>query len=579
MKKKLIYLLVGIIVLVIVNSCFAETNKIQSNRVVVTFSPLVVNNINHTDKLFDLLSNRLKNNPEISKKLESCGALWSISNNLCGLQICISSSKDISELYTIIELLMTSSLKESEKILTGNKTDIKSIDRLYQFFIDSDSNFFSSQPVTIRFFDYTGKEIENYYASRFVTEKESNNSDLADFQSSQSQNGNPLPDEETAATNIQNNLEVVNRNDFIKDYQNIYNSSYKTNQKSPEIQSVSKPILARILGWDKLNPENFISASLIKNKFISENFNNNSFSIELINSGKGLVLVVYCEVENNENIYNKYLTMNRKIDLSFKEIGTKEWNAWSSKLIEVLKNDNRNLNKKAMFESWIKHWSGTGFDNISSNIKFVKPNIRKDIEIFSSLSEHTFALSANKFPAIYANCDESLPEGANIAVCIKGHSQILESIENNITSTLQISVPITIDNKNPECIILSFYCPEKRIPAYLSRIKASISEHLYSKFSVFDLKKSIKIGIAGLSSIPAYRLNGLLTLGWPTKSARYEASKAKDSDLYKLVTNDSSFDNNLKLRWNNMISSPQDKANILSILACDNLIIDSWERN
>ena len=40
----------------------------------------------------------------------------------------------------------------------------------------------------------------------------------------------------------------------------------------------------------------------------------------------------------------------------------------------------------------------------------------------------------------------------------------------------------------------------------------------------------------------------------------------------------SSFDNNLKLRWNNMISSPQDKANILSILACDNMTIDSWER-
>ena len=567
MKKKLLCLIVCMFVLVIVGNCFAQTSKTQSNRVIVTFSPLVVNNINRTSELFDLFSNCLKNNSELSKKLESCGALWSVSNNLCGLQICISSSKDIGELYNIVELLLTSSLKDSEKILTKNKADIKAIDRLYQFFIDSDSISFTSRPVSIRFFDYTGKEIENYYSNCFVTETEDNETEHNDVFSLDE---NELP--------IKDNSISVNKNDFIKDYQNIYNLSYKTNQKSPKIQSVSKPILVRLLGWDKLTPENFISASLIKNKFISENFNNNTYSMELINSGKGLLLAVYCEVEKNENIYNKYLVMSRKIDLSFKEIGSKEWKAWSSKLLEVLKNDNRNLNKKAMFESWIKHWSGTGFDNVSSDIKFVKPNSRRDIEIFSSLSEHTFALSANSFPAIYANCDESLPEGANIAVCIKGHSQILESIEDNISSTLQISVPITIDKKDPECIIFSFYCSEKRIPAYLSRIKASISEHLYSKFSVFDLKKSIKIGIAGLSSIPAYRLNGLISLGWPTKSARYEASKAKDSDLYKLVTNDSSFDNNLKLRWNNMISSPQDKANILSILACDNLIIDSWER-
>ncbi len=560
MKKKLLYLLVSILVFLVAGSSFAQTNKTQSNRVVVTFSPLVVNNINCTNKLYDLFSDCFKNNSELTKKLEASGALWSISNNLCGLQISIGSSEELSELNKVVELILTSSLKKTEKILTETKTDIKSIDRLFQFFIDSDSLSFSSNPVTIRFYDCSGKEIENYYADQFVDKNKIIDSSF----------------DEIASDEV---IIKEDKNDYIKDYIDIYNRSYNTNQKLPKIQPVSKPILAKLICWDRLTPESFISASLIKNKFIAENFNNSNFCIELINSGKGLLLVVYCEVDTNENIYNKYLTMNKKIDSSFSNIGSKEWNAWSSKLFEVLKNDNRNLNKKAMFESWIKHWSGIGFENISSNIKFINPSIRKDIEIFSSLKEHTFALSANSFPGIYANHDETVTDGANIAVCIKGHSKILESIEDHITSTLQINVPITIDMKNSECIIFSFYCPEKKIPSYLSRIKASISDHLYSKFSVFDLKKSIKIGIAGLSSIPAYRLNGLLTLGWPTKTARYEASLAKDTDLYKLVKSNSSNDNNLKLRWNNVISSPQDKANILSILACDNLMIDSWERN
>ena len=71
----------------------------------------------------------------------------------------------------------------------------------------------------------------------------------------------------------------------------------------------------------------------------------------------------------------------------------------------------------------------------------------------------------------------------------------------------------------------------------------------------------------------------MLTLGWPTKTARYESRPALNADLYAFVkSSNSANDKNFKLRWDNLASSPQDKANILALLACYNLTIDSWER-
>ena len=545
--------------------CFAITNKIQTNRVVVTFSPFVVNNINSTSKLFDIFSKTVKKHPTLSKKLEASGALWSVSQNLCGVQISISSSSNIEDLFQIIDLFLTESSKNVENLLKEANTNIKPVDRLYQFFIDYNASAFDSNPVSIIFFDSEGNEIKDYY-NNYLREKDSNliSNNLINN------------DNEIASFSP---LLTTNKNDVIEKYCNIYKNAYKTNQKTPIVQTVSKPILASFIGWNQLTPETFISASLIKNKFLTEDINTNNFSIELLNTGKGLVLAVYSEIEANDKIYNQYQNMCKKIDSAISDINSKEWAMWASKLLDVLKNDKRDYNKKAMFEAWYKHWAGLGFDNIPTKLDLKKPDYTKEIEIFNSLSEHNFNLSSDVYPAIYACNDKNFTDGANVSVCLNGHEKILNSIEDHISKTLQINIPITINQKHPDNIVVSFYCPEDKIPAYLSRIKASIANHLYSKFNITDLKKSVRIGIAGISSIPAYRLNGLLSLGWPTKTARYESKTANNSDLYKFVNNANNYDEkNFKLRWENITSSPQDKANILSMLACYNLIIDSWER-
>lgn len=563
--KKILNLLVAFIIVIATIPCFATTNKTQTNRVVVTFSPLVVNNLNCTSELFEVFSNTVKKDSNLSEKLEASGALWSISQNLSGIQISISSPQSLEELYQLTESFLTTALKNSENIVKSTKTNIKPADRLYQFFTDSDSISSTFKPVSIRFFNSSGSEQNDYYVNHLVIEEITPNSNITNDETQESE------------ASLQPIKKL--RHDFIEDYCNIYKNTQNTNKQAPKIQNVAKPILANFLCWNSLTPETFISASLIKNRFIYDDVSNQKFSIELFNTTNGLVLAVYCDIDKNEDIYNKYLEMCKSIDSAISSISSKEWSTWASKLLDVMKNDKRDYSKKAMFDAWCKHWNGTGFENIPTKLDFKKPDYTKEVQIFSSISDHNFNLSADTFPAIYACNDESFKEDSIIAVCIKGHDQILSSIENHISNTLQINVPITINQKPSDSLVISFYCPEEKVPAYLSRIKASIANHLYSKFNITDLKKSIRIGIAGISSIPAYRLKGLLTLGWPTKSARYESRVASNSDLYSFVkSSNSSDDKNFKLRWENMASSPQDKAKILAMLACHNLTINSWER-
>lgn len=556
MKKRLLVLFAAMFIFLGFTQTLSASSNSQLNRVVVTFSPLVVKNLNCTSRLFNLFENLSKNKTELSDTIEETGALWSVSENYCGIQVCISSSKSPDELFNIINYLLERSYNASENLFNGKfNLEIKPIDRLYQFFIKADSNAFKSQPVTIRFFDYSGKELEDYYSKHFMTK----------------------PSEEAVgegeAELTENDNEAKN---FIKKYCKLYEKCFSTNSERPNVQAVSKPILAKMIFWNNLTPDSFVSASLIKNKLIFDGETNQKNSgIELINTGKGLVLVVLSEVEKN-SLYSQHLLMNKRIEAAVSGIGPKEWEAWNSKLLEVMRNDRRDFNKKAMFDAWSKHWGGKGFESIPQKSDFKKPDFIGETEIFSSQAEHDFYLSADSFPAIYACNEEEFKDGANVAVCLEGHSSMIDGIEKHVGSSLQIRVPITINRKRADRITLSFYSPEAKIPAHLSRIKSSVSDFLYSKFNVTDLKKSIKIGIAGISSIPAYQLHGLLNLGWPTNKARYEARLAKLSDLYDFVKNDSSNEKILKLRWENLASSPQDKAYILSVLACNNLTIDSW---
>ena len=114
MKKTALMLLVMFLLAVSSIRCAAD-NAVRLNRAVVTFSPLVVNNINCTDQLFDVFSKLVKTKSSLSEDLEASGALWSISQNLCGLQICISSSKSPVELCEIIDLFLSYAIKDIEK--------------------------------------------------------------------------------------------------------------------------------------------------------------------------------------------------------------------------------------------------------------------------------------------------------------------------------------------------------------------------------------------------------------------------------------------------------------------------------
>ena len=387
MKKTALTLMVVLLIAVCSIRCMAD-NAVKLNRVVVTFSPLVVNNVNCTDQLFDVFSQLTKIPSSLSEDLEASGALWSISQNLCGMQICVSSSKSPKELCEIVGLFLSHALRDTEKILTSTKSDIKPVDRLYQFLIDSEGSAYKTKPVSITFYDYSGKEIEDCY-SKYLNAEDAANAADAEVAS------------DTEAS-VVNEDKKITKNDIINDYCELYNRSRETNMELlPKVQAVAKPILAKLIFWNKLTPDTFISASLIKNKLIFDGENSPNSAIELFNSGKGLVLVVLSEVDKN-SLYAQHLLMSKRIDAAVSGIGPKEWEAWNGKLLEVMRNDRRDYNKKAMFDEWNKHWGGIGFNSIPNKSDFKKPDCIKEAEIFSTQSEHNFYLTPDTYPAIYA---------------------------------------------------------------------------------------------------------------------------------------------------------------------------------
>lgn len=559
MKKTALCLMLFLVALGLM-PCFAADRNIRVNRVVVTFSPLIVNNLNCTQKLFNIFAELTSKQSALAKSLEASGALWSISQNLSGIQLSInSSSNKPEELEDIVENLLKAGLPKAEKIVEEGNDNAEAMDRLFLFMVEPErQRVIKTKPVSVSFFDNDGNELVTpVFDLNNLTEQDVE-------QATNKAETSELPIAQISSSSVEK-------------YWEIYNKAAETNRVNPWIQPVEKPILAKILTWNKFSPANFISANFVKNKILFNPNCNSLLNVEFVNNGTGIVLVIYNEIDNKD-LYSQHLEMLKMIDAAMVSPGPKEWQSWSSKLLEVMRNDIRDHNKAAMFNAWLKHWSAEGFEAIPENVQFVTPDSTQEVEIFSDYKQHQFKLSTDCYPAIYACKASHCDNGAYCAVCFEGHDSFIDGIEEYVRSDLQINVPVTIHRKQESSIVLSFFSPNDKIPTHLSKIKATISDLLYSKFKITDLKKSIKIGVSGVSSIPAYQLQGLLISGWTTNTARYESKMVKTEELFDMIQNDSNDENILKTRWNNLTAAPQDKSIVLAILASRNLLIDTWDR-
>lgn len=562
MKKMRLYSLVIFLATVLL-PCLGQTSgpNEQVNRVVITFSPLIINNINCSQNLYNLIS-ELFNNPSESarKNLDASGDLWSVSSNYSGIQININTLNPVNELYTNAQNLIKKILDKKSLILAESNTNILPANRLYQFALENKNDYYCTEPVTIKIFNNDGKDITD----NFVKKSEPSEILLSEDST-----------EYTFEQPIQPKAEEENTpaHEFCK----LYEASNINNSLEPIIQNVEKPIICKILKWNGYSPDAFISASLIKNRIIFDTENPGNFQVEILFVNNSISLMVFKEIDTNE-LYSTHLAMEKKLEAAIQQPGPKEWESWSSKLLEVMCNDKREKNKNAMFDAWLKHWFNCEEVLIPEVSTFIPADIRKDAEIFSSEYEHNFYLAADTYPAIYACSQKSEDgdKGANVAVCLEGHNSMLDGISNLVSTSLQISIPIIITRNRPESLILSFYCPSEKIPAHLSKIKSSISEYLLSKHKIINLKNSIRLGIGGSSAIPAYQLHGLLTSGWPTSEARFTSKTASENDIYSLIGGSNDDVTASQHRWSNLISSSQARADLLSQLASRNLTITDW---
>lgn len=566
-------LLFMVISLSLGSSLFADT---KVNRAVVTFSPLIIQNVNNTQNLYEVICSLFNNETDpLRKLLDASGALWSVSTNNSGIQITISSALPATDLYKSTLLLLDKIFTQKEKILTP-RNDIKPEDRLYIFILNTENPALTTNTVTLRLYDSKGNDITE------ITTK--NNPDpqkltVSSMPVEKSEEDSAIESDNTEETVVAEpeEINIPKLSDSLSRFKELYKQAKETNLENPVIQPVTNPILAKILRWENPNLEAFISASLIKNKILySPESENDVLNAEIFNTGDNLALVVIKEVKDND-LYNQHMLMEKKIEEAIIEPGPKEWESWSTKITEVMANDHRDYYKKVMLYSWLKHWQTEDFTE-PEKLEYQKYDIKQEVEIFATEKEHTFFLGSNTFPAVYA-CNQDYDDNiANISICLKGHSKMITAIEELVGTSLKISIPIIVNKMSEDEVTLSFTSEPGRAPVHISKLKSSISELLYTKFKVTDLKASIRIGIAGESPLPAYQLHGLMVSGWGRSHARYESKPAETSDLNSFISSSPMSAEALKLRWQHLIDSPMHKVNLLSKLACNNLTIDTWER-
>ena len=155
MKKMRLYSLVIFLATVLL-PCLGQTSgpNEQVNRVVITFSPLIINNINCSQNLYNVIS-ELFNNPSESarKNLDASGDLWSVSSNYSGIQININTLNPVNELYTNAQNLIKKILDKKSLILAESNTNILPANRLYQFALENKNDYYCTEPVTIKIFN------------------------------------------------------------------------------------------------------------------------------------------------------------------------------------------------------------------------------------------------------------------------------------------------------------------------------------------------------------------------------------------------------------------------------------------
>jgi len=513
-KFALSLLIAGLVMLPIL--CGATGNSEPAGRpdsIVVTFDPPVIEGCNQSAALYDLLIQTIKAPADgIISEISKSGTLWSASQNLCGIQFSLYHFDDPEKAVQICKRLLLQLTRNISEKLKESKQSQNFADYIHSLLLgDLGTKVSWHQPVSI-----------------------SLSQNLASY-------ANELA---SAATGLNGPL---SRTSSITGVFNVL----------PEVM----PTAYTVFSWSETSMEAFFTAKYFGEKFIRETGLDQLLKYEIIYENARISLVVY--LSGNEEILAENMQKFRQIsEYRLDRTTPSDWSQFSRSLSEIMADDQRDLAKKELLTAWLLHWQGT-YKNIAVEIP-VPPEQQYSGICMPEEHLHQLSFSNHLFPAFAAACNNGGGNICDISLVIGGDNpKMLDEIYRDLEENSSPAALTLI--RDLKFLKIIFHCSSEDVGRNLARLRNHIYNNLAEKGMTSEPVDTLKIGIAGVSSLPPFEMRGLLQKGWIPISTNKTAKPLLDCACLLVVNNYA--EKSLRQRWQLYLASNRGRSELLAMIA------------
>ncbi len=479
--------------------------------IVITFDAPIIDRCNHSGEFYNLLVKTMKSPANgIMEQIKQSGALWSASHSLCGIQFALYHFDDPGRAIQICKDVLVN-LNRSLHSDFSRKGSQNFADYIHSLLSQSGfSSTLKHKAVTISLSDNMLS-----YANELAAAEE-----LGSFFT------------QTSATN--NDINVL-----------------------PEVQ----PTVYTVFCWPENNSEAFFTAKYLGEKFIREANLDDLLRYEIVFDNAALNLIVY--LSGSEELLAENMVRFRQINQY--RLGREpptDWLQFSRSLSEIMHDDLRDIPKRALFDAWQKHWQAN-FNNLRVDLP-LPPTQQFTGICMPEEHQHLVSFSSGVFPHFAASCHDNGDNGCDVAIAIGGDSlKIIDEIHHDLENSPP-AVSLTLV-RDPEVLKIVFHCKTDEVSGNLARIRSHIYNNLVEKGLISEPVDVLRIGIAGVSSLPPFELRGLLQKGWVPVTDKRQTTPLSDHARLLRVENSSA--ESLRQRWQLYLASGRGRSELLAMIA------------
>lgn len=519
--------LASLLVLMVISAQAQPVASEQPNSLVVTFSPPVINGVNRSENLYQALLDTMLKKPEnLATRIDAAGAVWSASHNLSGVQFAIFYPGDGGQAVSLCKSML--------EVLAARIPDLVK---------NSGSSSFTSYLHSIC--ALTNRPVDEQWQP------------VSLYASGEIASAAAILGNETAR------------------FAPLYNLGHSQINPTRIVLPAASSTVYEIFSWDEFTTSSFLSAKFIGGRFSREMSSVNGASYEIIvaPSRISLALIVSGSEENLFSIREKLRSFAR---LQFSNEGESSWQNFASRAVQIMNDDQRDLGKKTLFDSWVNHWGGD-FTQDGATPGYATPTAHISGVSQPESWRHDFSYSENSFPRVCACSLGENAETADIAITFDAARPIIDEIAGCLDTESMTSFPLNLDKQLPERVVISFHSSVDQISGHIARIRSRIMGVLAEKnLIVGEEPYQMKTGIAGTCKIAPFELRGLLQQGWAPLTENHTWQQASYNLLTELMLFKPSDHEAFKRRWEIATSTSRGRATILALLLTRNIMLKNF---